>query len=669
MIDVAAPPPALPAPEIVVTGRALGASAGERLLRPVVIDARELAETPATGLDQLLTGLAGVQLFRRSDARSANPTSQGLTLRALGGNAASRTLLVLDGVPQIDPFGGWVPWPAYDPAGLAEVRLTRGGGSVTAGPGALAGVIELTSRADIGIRGEAEGGSRGSFNAAVGAGVRAGAGLVTLSAQAARGDGFVPVVAQDRGPADRTAPYRNAAVRLRWVTPVGSAAELQAGVSGFTDRRTRGLAFTGNKSDGADVSLRLVGRGALPFAVLGYGQWRGFENSSSSVTAGRTEARRSALQYDVPSRAFGGSAELRPGLGSGVELRIGGDFRAMRGYSNEYGSYAAGVPTRDRRSGGRSGQAGLFAEATRTAGPLVLSAAARLDRWWIGQGVYRERNLVNGAVLQDLGYSARTGWRPTARAGAALDLAAGWSVSGAAYLGWRLPTLNELFRPFRAGSDATAANPLLAPERLRGMEATLGWERGPLSASLTAFANRLIDPVVNVTLATGPGSFPQVGFVGAGGSYRQRQNLDAVTSRGLELAGEWRRGPWRARLSASLADAEVSASGSAAMLDGLRPAQTPRTAVGGSLGWSRDGRFATVSLRRTGTQFEDDLNSLRLPGGTAIDLSGGLPLSSRVQLTARVENLFDRDILAAVSSNGVRERITPRTLWVGLRLR
>jgi outer membrane receptor protein involved in Fe transport len=250
-----------------------------------------------------------------------------------------------------------------------------------------------------------------------------------------------------------------------------------------------------------------------------------------------------------------------------------------------------------------------------------------------------------------------------------LELAGGWSVSGAAYLGWRLPTLNELFRPFRAGSDATAANPLLKPERLRGVEATLAWARGPWSLEATGFANRLIDPVVNVTLARGPGSFPQVGFVGAGGSYRQRQNLKAVTSGGVELAGEWRRGPWRARLSASLADAEVSAIGAAAVLDGLRPAQTPRTSIGGSLGWSEGGRFASVALRRTGAQYEDDLNSLRLPGGTVVDLAGGLPLTSRLQLTARVENMLDAEVLAALSSDGVRERITPRTLWVGLRLR
>ncbi len=52
--------------------------------------------------------VAGFQEFRRSDSRSSNPTAQGVTLRALGGNASSRALVLLDGVPMVDPFFGHV---------------------------------------------------------------------------------------------------------------------------------------------------------------------------------------------------------------------------------------------------------------------------------------------------------------------------------------------------------------------------------------------------------------------------------------------------------------------------------------------------------------------------------------------------------------------------------
>src|SRR5881397_1602621 len=113
-----------------------------------------MEQSPTHAFDQLLKDVPGVQLFRRSDSSSGHPTSQGVTLRALGGNASSRALLVLDGVPQADPFGGWVNWPAYDPSGLSGIRVVRGGGSVANGPGALAGTIEMVSRADTGVSGE-----------------------------------------------------------------------------------------------------------------------------------------------------------------------------------------------------------------------------------------------------------------------------------------------------------------------------------------------------------------------------------------------------------------------------------------------------------------------------------------------------------------------------------
>ena len=108
------------------------------------------------------------------------------------------------------------------------------------------------------------------------------------------------------------------------------------------------------------------------------------------------------------------------------------------------------------------------------------------------------------------------------------------AAAKAAYLGWRLPTLNELYRPFRVGADATAANPALAPERMKGAE--IGIDLRPadgVTLRATAFTNKLTDAIGNVTLAQGPGTFPGVGFVA--GAYRQRVNIDAVRSNGMEL--------------------------------------------------------------------------------------------------------------------------------------
>src|SRR3982751_1813674 len=229
--------PDRPAEAIVVTGKALQSAAGDRASHVDVLDANDLANAPAHELDAILARAAGLQLFRRSDSASGHPTSQGATLRALGGTASSRALLILDGVPQADPFGGWVNWPAYDPAALAEVRVVRGGGSVTDGPGALAGVIEMTSLTDNTMNGSLEAGSRDSLNGRFYVGGSVGGGSITIDAQAARSDGFIPLTAETRGPVDRRAPYREASARARWIAPIGPNVELQASGLGFTDVR------------------------------------------------------------------------------------------------------------------------------------------------------------------------------------------------------------------------------------------------------------------------------------------------------------------------------------------------------------------------------------------------------------------------------------------------
>jgi outer membrane receptor protein involved in Fe transport len=232
-----------------------------------------------------------------------------------------------------------------------------------------------------------------------------------------------------------------------------------------------------------------------------------------------------------------------------------------------------------------------------------------------------------------------------------------------------MPTLNELFRPFRAGVDATAANPALDPERLRGVEAGVEYAAGPVQLSVTGFINRLTDAIANVTLGAGPGVFPQVGFVAAGGAFRQRQNVEAVKVRGLEGSAQWTRGPWALRAGASLTHARMQASGSAGMLDGLRPAQTPRFAGTLSASWERDGKGFALVLRRVGAQYEDDLNTRVLKGATTLDAFASWPLSRRFQLVARGENLTDALVMAGIGGDGSIERATPRTLWIGLRLR
>ena len=669
----AQPPEAQPEPEIVVTGRGLDEGLGARAYDATEIGRDRLDHSASDRLEDLLRDVPGFQQFRRSDARSANPTSQGATLRALGGNASSRALLILDGVPQTDPFGGWIAWPAYDPRRLGRIRVVRGGGTGADGSGALAGTISLDSA----LPSDAEGpaarlayGSRDSVDGFASYGAHLGAGFVSLSGAYARGDGFVPIVARQRGAADRPAPYRQASLALRAVAPLSAALELQANVSAFSDDRERGTAFSAIASRGADASLRLVGRGALPFSALVYVQVRNFSNQFASVNAGRSAATETLDQYDVPATGLGARFEIRPLTGP-LELRLGADGRETVGRTQELFQFVAGAPTRGRVAGGRTDTLGAFAEGAWESGPLTLTASGRIDRWRIADGALRERVLATGAPLTDLAFPGRSGWEPTGRAGLAWRAAGALTLRAAAYLGWRLPTLNELYRPFRVGADATAANAALAPERMRGAE--LGAElrpARPLRIGLTLFDNRLSDAIANVTMGQGPGTFPGVGFVAAGGTYRVRENVESIRSRGVELDASLELGRFRLAAGYAFADARVGARGAAAALDGLRPAQTPRNMLSASLAWAGPrGAYASLGLRWVSGQYEDDLDRQLIPGAITFDALADLPLTRHFALEARGESLTDKEVIAGISGAGILERATPRTLWLGLRWR
>lgn len=658
--------------EIIVSG--LPVTRGDN-----VYNATEIAMDQSQTVENALRDVPGLQQFRRSDARSANPTSQGITLRGLGGNASSRALLILDGVPQADPFGGWVAWPGYDALALNSARITHGGGSVADGQGAISGTIELFSD-NVGDRIElgAAYGSRNSVDADLLFGRELGQGQLTISANYARGDGFIPIIEGQRGSVDRPAEYEQAGLAVRFVAPLSDNVELQSNVRAFTDDRERGFAFSENHNDGADASIRLVDRSSdWQWSALAYVQIRNFNVSFGGVADDRNSVNRVFEQFNVPSTGLGARFEVRPPVGDAMELRIGGDWRRTEGTTNENFFFADNdTPRRSRRAGGSTATYGGFVEASLQASDaLVLTGGGRVDFWSIDDGFRKEIELINpfpGSVRTDAQFANRSDTEFTGRGGFSFDASDALTLRGAAYLGWRLPTLNELFRPFRVGSDATAANELLEPERVKGVELGLDWESGVATFGITAFYNQLDNAVANVTLDNGPGVFPGVGFVAANGTYSQRQNLEAIKSKGIEIDAAFDLGDLvdglTVRAAYAYVDAEVDGAGDAAGVDGFRPAQVPRHNASASIRWEKDnGTSASLSARYVGQQYEDDVNILSLSDAFTIDGRMALAVTDRLLVETRVENLLDARVEAAVSSNGIIERAFPRTFWVGLR--
>lgn len=640
-------------PVIVVTGRSLEVTPATPAYGSVVLQRDQLLTTASNRIEDALASVAGFQQFRRSDSRSSNPSAQGITLRALGGNASSRAQLLLDGVPMGDPFFGYIPFSAITPERLESARVTRGGGSGPFGAGALTGTIELTSAgiATLGpFSGQAFVNDRGETELAGTISTRLGAGFATVSTRWDWGRGFWTTPAGQRVAASVPAAYDSWSTQVRAVAPLGPDIELQARLLAYNDERTLRFAGADTSMEGQDASLRVVGRGRWQFDAIAYVQARNFTNVVISSTAFRP----TLDQRNTPATGLGGKFELRPPTGPTNVLRLGLDYRKAGGELFENAlSTASGAVTLRRNAGGTNTDLGLFAENDMILGAVTLTAGVRADRYAIRDGFFVARTSA-GTVVTQSSFPERSGWEGSLRGGIVGRVTAELRLRAAAYSGLRLPTLNELYRPFTVFPVTTQANAELRNERLEGFEVGADFSPGrDIELGLTAFDNRVKRAIANVTV---------------GPNQRQRQNVDAVAARGIEASAALRRGAFSLAGSLALTDAAVRASGIAAALDGKRPAQTPRWSSSATLGWRpAPGILLSTTLRHVGAQFEDDLESDILPAATTIDAFAQLRLSRSLALVARGENLANEQILTR-NQGGSIDLGAPRTIWLGLKL-
>ncbi len=670
------PPPAVPLAEVVVTAPRLPAAGGDAAFAVLRLSDVDLA--PHRRLDEALAQVPAVSLFRRTSSLSTNPTTQGLSLRAIAPSGAGRTLVTLDGAPLNDPFGGWVIWSQVPTESLSGLNIVRGAGAGPYGAGALTGVVQLRER-DEGATLDASTGERGGARLAASGAIAAGPVRLVASGLYETSDGYVPVRGSAAGAADARLDLEARAAAVRADLPLASAVvSLRASI--FEEDRGSGLAGARATASGDSQSVTVAAQPSVDRPGWRLQVWRresDLANTSVAVAPDRAGTTPANDQYETPAAGWGANVALRHVRVSGiarVEWELGADARFNEGETRELFRYMAGAFTRDRVAGGETSVAGLYAEGSWAGGPWLIAGGLRWDAWRNQDGRRVERDRATGLPILDETDPDRSGEVVSARLAFRRDLGAFWgggqALRVAAYSSFRPATLNELHRPFRVGNDLTEANAALEPETLKGIEAGWNWADDRAALSATVFWNAIEDAVVNVTIGEGPGTFPRAGFVPAGGVLRQRRNAGTVEAAGLEIDARLDLGErlsLRAALSAT--DARIDGGAAALQLSGLRPAQAPIWSATAGLDWRAADRLTLAAdLRWESRRFEDDLNSRVLDAAVVAAVRADWALSPHATLWVAADNLFDEEIEVSETGTGVAGFGPPRTLAVGVRL-
>jgi len=618
-----------------------------------VITAETLASTPAPMLDDQLKSVPGFSLFRRSSSRVANPTTQGVTMRGLSASGASRSLVLVDGVPLNDAFGGWIYWDRVPQAALDRVEIVRGGASELYGANAVGGVIQVLTLAPMrpSLRADAELASRGTPRLSLfGGGGRAGwSGFASGEWQTT--DGYVIVEPQLdasrpsanlRGPVDIAADSEYKTVYASGGYQSGA---WRAGVraSLFTESRGNGTPLTNNDTNAREIAGDASGAAAGGFwQARAYGGTQNYNQTFSSVTAVNSLRTIEALTQSqhVPSKNAGASAQWTR-LVRRTAWSFGVDTARTEGQSDET-AFTRNVPTGSSANGGVQWDTGAFGRVSfDAANDVTIVGALRVDRWTSTP----INPAASAADATELNPKAGVNWRVSNAV----------VVHGTVTHAFRAPTLNELFRNFRAGGTNTTANDQLTPETLTGAEGGVTVREGASATRAVLFFNQLNDAITNVTVSTTPTLIT-----------RQRRNAGTIHAAGLDVEEEIDLHP---AVHLTVGAEYVHSTFVDALEPGLagnKVSQVPPFGLSAAVRVNAPARvMATGQFRFNASTFDDDKNTLPLSNVKVFDAYVSRSVGHGIQLFGAVENLFDS--VYDVGNTPLLTSGLPRTFRAGIR--
>ena len=648
-----------------------------------VLDQRQMLAAPGLSLDDRLHQAVGFQLYRRTSSWTANPTTEGVSLRGLGSTAASRTLVESDEVPLNDPFGGWIHWDEIPTLAIADVALVRGGSADLYGSSAIGGVIAVEPMVPhpdqrLRVAADALGATQNSAEGDLLVTAATRYAGVLLAGSGVDTGGYIPTAPALRGTADALSnvAQQSGRVELRHAFRESGAA---SGPNGSTSRIhpirgadafLRGNVLNEVRGNGTVLQnngtrlWRYMGGGDLDAgvghaALRVFGDRETYRQTFSSLSATRDTEALTRLQK-VPTDELGFSLTGARTFGRSVTGGVGLDLRDIRATDAE-NPVSQGLVTSTTAISAHQRDIGGFAEAIWQARGWSVAGSVRVDSFRTFDG--RQVTSISPAVIAEPEVDELVA---SPHLGVVRHLPGGLALTANAFRAFRGPTMNELYRTGQVGQQTTRANPSLLAERATGFEfggefADLrvhGTELGRLRASY--FWTEVNRPVSTVVLSQTATS-----------QTLQRQNLGQIRSRGLSLEGASR--TWRGfdvgagwQLAVATVTAFNTSSALQANLLGKWIPEVPRNMATATVNFRQPGVADFHLLTSyTGRAFDDSANQFLLHPYARFDVSADRELWRGLSLYAGAQNLLNRTIDAGRTP--ILTLAAPRLFQGGLR--
>ena len=649
-----------------------------------VMTAKQIADTPAQGLNDLLRDLPGMTL-NGIGPNVGHPTAYNESMRGLP-TTETRMLVMVDGVPVNDPFFGYIQWNRVPLENIDHVEIVRGGGSPLWGNTAMGGVVNVITKTPQNDQLEvsAAGGSYASYDTNLYGAYRP-VDWLSLSLNVAlsgtQGYQTTPPSWTSFGSLNLRSPlYTQTTNQARNVSLRGDFAPTDD-IKGFIDvtygedrqilstpiglDKQRIWTYSGGltKSFGSDASLS-----ATFFHDDNY-----FVTENPHLLTFTTEYISNA---HTTTGSDNGASLMFTQHTDGLlrTLNIGGDFHQISGHDMaKYLAPSGALAAPTIIGGGHQLFLAGFAQAQIVpVDALEILASLRYQYYQSSNGI--DTFPPGFPVIPDVNK-----YRFTPRVDARYRLDDGLALRGAYYQSFRAPTLDQLYRTF---ADTTAGifegDPFLKPETLEGEEIGLDYNLPGLRSQFTLYTSKISNLITQRNLD--PSEFPNIlgvtcGFDPVAFTFLAcTRNINAASAlaRGLEAEVTWEIGNgFSSEWTYTYTDSHYTSNPVDPTAVGQRLEGVPMHNASASLTYDdTSGWQATAVLRYISKSFGDahPEDGLIQDSHFVVDVSGSYPLSQNIRAFVQAQNLFDTRYIA---SNGGGAPIlgTPFQVMGGLRLK